>query len=580
MANKTQAKQNKQKENTSQVKTSSWEAVLQRFNSIMGQYAGLPIGNLYGAFSRAIDGYWANAPQINNTRVKSINPLPADVSKEELGLFLQNPQSNELGLQSVSEGLKWTNYSWFKTLKSYSDMLAFHSYAIPQYITADELASDSFKREYKLVDKLIKASQLKATGHKIAGQALSQGKVFYVPRYTVDKSHNTVNTFFMQELPKAWTTIIGLNNISTYTVSFNLMYFMQAGTDYRQFGDLFEPYMKDFSDWLEADARKAFKGKGKYVYASRNNADSFEYDIKAWAQNGRWFYYVSLPIDRVWTFEIDDSTAIVASPFSGLMQTYAQQSDYEAAQLSLIMNPLIKIFTGEVPYYKANEAKEDNGYRMTHEAMEYFMYVWQMLMQANNTGGTAMYLAPVENIKSHDYAESANANQISQSFLNYGVSKSGLSSLVAVTPDPHQGFQEYSAKLESKFAQCVYHSFKKMLDYIIGTLNLQYDFKIHIFGDIYTDDTVRANCLKQIDKGDLSAYFILAALDDESILDKVTMCRVVKSSGLTELLEPPQTSYTQSNKSQPKSDTGGAPTKDQTQVEETKIEKQVEVTEE
>lgn len=562
-----------------QTTKSSFDGIFERFRGLMSAYGTLPAASLYSAFGRAFGSYWANQPSVQNSRVKAINPLPEDVTKEELGLFLQNPQSNELGLQSVSEGLKWTNYSWFKTLKSYSDMLAFHSYAIPQYITADELASDSFKREYKLVDKLIKASQLKATGHKIAGQALSQGKVFYVPRYTVDKSHNTVGTFFMQELPKAWTTIIGLNNISTYTVSFNLMYFMQAGTDYRQFGDLFEPYMKDFSDWLEADTRKAFKGK--FVYASRNNAiDSFEYDVKAWAQNGRWFYCVSLPIDRVWTFEIDDSTAIVASPFSGLMQTYAQQSDYEAAQLSLIMNPLIKIFTGEVPYYKANEAKEDNGYRMTHEAMEYFMYVWQMLMQANNTGGTAMYLAPVENIKSHDYAESANANQISQSFLNYGVSKSGLSSLVAVTPDPHQGFQEYSAKLESKFAHCVYHSFKKMLDYIIGTLNLQYDFKVHIFGDIYSDDTVRANCLKQIDKGDLSAYFILAALDDESILDKVTMCQAVKASGLTELLEPPQTSYTQSNKSQPKSDTNGAPTKDQTQVEESKIEKQVEVTEE
>lgn len=556
---------------------SSFDGIFERFRGLMSAYGTLPAASLYSAFGRAFGSYWANQPSVQNSRVKALNPLPADVTKEELGEFLRNPQNGELPLQQVSEGLKWTNYSWFKTLKSYSDMLAFHSYAIPQYITADELASDSFKREYKLVDKLIKASQLKATGHKIAGQALSQGKVFYVPRYTVDKSHNTVGTFFMQELPKAWTTIIGLNNISTYTVSFNLMYFMTPGTDYRQFGDLFEPYMKDFNDWLEADTRKAFKGK--FVYASRNNAiDSLEYDVKAWAQNGRWFYYVSLPIDRVWTFEIDDSTAIVASPFSGLMQTYAQQSDYEAAQLSLIMNPLIKIFTGEVPYYKANEAREDNGYRMTHEAMEYFMYVWQMLMQANNTGGTAMYLAPVENIKSHDYAESANANQISQSFLNYGVSKSGLSSLVAVTPDPHQGFQEYAAKLESKFAQCVYHSFKKMLDYIIGTLNLQYGFKVHIFGDIYSDDTVRANCLKQIDKGDLSAYFILAALDDESILDKVTMCRVVKSSGLTELLEPPQTSYTQSNKSQPKSDTGGAPQKQPSEQQEYQIEKQTEST--
>lgn len=563
---------------STQSKMLSWKGALEHFRGLMGNYGNLPMDAIYSAWGRAL-GYWANQPNVQNARVKAINPLPADFTKEELGEFLRNPQNSELHLQQVSEGLKWTNYSWFKTGKSYQDMLTFHKYAKPNHITKDEAASDGFLREHRLVDKLLKETHLKAVGHEIAGQALSQGKVFYVPRYTVDKSHNTVSTFFMQELPKAWTTIIGLNNISKYTVSFNLMYFLTPGTDYRQFGDLFEPYMKDFSEWIE-DGKSKAQRRQKFVYASRNN-ERIEGMRDVWQQNGRWFYYVSLPIDRVWTFEIDDTTPIVATPFTGLMQTYAQQSDYEAAQLSLIMNPLIKIFTGEIPYYSSDTAKEDDGFRLSVEMRNMFEAMWNQLMAATNTGGTAFYTAPVQNIKSHDYAESANANQISQSFLNYGVSKSGLSSLVAVTPDPHQGFQEYAAKLESKFAQCVYRSFEQMLNYILNNqLNLTYSWDVRVFGDIYSDAQTRADALKQIDKGDLSAYWILSALDDESILDKVTMCEVVKASGLTELLEPPQTSYTQSNKSQPKSDTGGAPTKDQTQVEETKIEKQVEITEE
>lgn len=538
--------------------------------------------------------YWANQPNIQNARVKAINPLPADVTKEELGDFLRNPQNNELALQQVSEGLKWTNYSWFKTVKSYADMLAWHSYAVPQHLTNDEARSDSFKREYRLVDKLRKAAQLRATGHKIAAQALSQGKVFYIPRYSVDKSHNAVNTFFMQELPKAWTTIIGLNNISTYTVSFNLMYFLTPGTDYRQFGDLFAPYMDDFNAVLVEETKAV---KEKYIYAKKTD-NAVPYKVKGreytlypnhlnrdgegnprmFMQNGRWYYYISLPIDRVWTFEIDDASAIVASPFAGLMQTYAQQSDYEAAQLSLIMNPLIKIFTGEIPYTKADSATEEDSFRLSVEMRAVFEAFWNQMMAANQTAGTAFYTAPVENIKSHDYAESANANSISQSFLNYGVSKSGLSSLVATTPDPKQGFQEYAAKLESKFAQCVYRGFEKMLNYLLSTLNLNYEWTVHIFGDIYSDATVRVNALKELDKGDLSQYFILAALDDVSVLDKVTMNKIVKESGLLELLQVPQSAYTQSNKSQPKSDTGGAPQKDESVVEQTKIEKQTEYT--
>ena len=101
-----------------------------------------------------------------------------------------------------------------------------------------------------------------------------------------------------------------------------------------------------------------------------------------------------------------------------------------------------------------------------------------------------------------------------------------------------------------------------------------------MFEDIYSYELTRSNALKQLDKGDIASWFILCALDNISLLDKVIMSKLVKSSGLLELQIPPQTAYTQSSKSQQKSDTGGAPSKDKTQVEETKIEKQVEVTEE
>lgn len=551
---------------STQSKMLSWKGALEHFRGLMGNYGNLSMDAIYSAWGRAI-GYWANQPNVQNARVKAINPLPADFTKEELGEFLRNPQNSELPLQQVSEGLKWTNYSWFKTIKSYQDMLTFHKYAKPNHITKDEAASDSFLREHRLVDKLLKETHLKAVGHEIAGQALSQGKVCYVPRYSVDKSHNTVNTFFMQELPKAWTTIIGLNNISKYTVSFNLMYFMQPGTDYRQFGDLFEPYMKDFSEWIE-DGKSKAQRRQKFVYASRNN-ERIEGVRDVWQQNGKWFYYVSLPIDRVWTFEIDDTTPIVATPFTGLMQTYAQQSDYEAAQLSLIMNPLIKIFTGEIPYYSSDTAKEDDGFRLSVEMRAVFEAFWNKLMEATNTGGTAFYTAPVQNIHGWDYPEASNANDISKKFLEYGMAKSGLESLIATIDRPTEEMVKAAEKLEPRFAQPIYRTFEKMLNYILNDqLSLRYSWSVHIFGDIYSDEQTRADCLKLIDKGSISAYLKLCALDDISLLDMVSMTNLVSASGLLEELSVPPTAFTQSSKSQPKSDTNGAPTKTEQQKQE------------
>src|SRR5699024_5884879 len=141
-------------------------------------------------------------------------------------------------------------------------------------------------------------------------------------------------------------------------------------------------------------------------YLERVNADAAGHP-EMYMQNGRWCYFVSLPIDRVWTFEIDDATAIVASPFTGLFQTFASQADYEAAQLPIVMNPVRKVFTGEMPYHTAYGQNEADAYRLTLSSRRMLEAFRAKLMAANNTGGTAFFMAPVQNIKSHDYPEAA-----------------------------------------------------------------------------------------------------------------------------------------------------------------------------
>jgi hypothetical protein len=565
--------------NTQQTVTnqkSSYSAVIERINNILGQYQTLPMDSIYGAFGRAMGSFMANNPILGNQRVKAINPLPADITKEELGEALRYPQGNERILRQVSEGLRWTNYSYNKIISSYANMLNFHTLILPKYLETTDIKSDAFRREYRLICKIIKGLNSKENGRKIAQQTLTQGKVFYVPRYSVDKSHNKLNYFFLQQLPSNYVLIEGFNNISGYTISFDLTYFLQMGTDYRQFGDLFEPFMDSFNEWYTKGERKSFKGK--FVYATHNN-ESFESEVKAWQQNGRFMYYVSLPIDKVWTFEIDNQSPIVASPFSGLMQTFAQQADYEAAQLSLVLNPLIKIFTGEMPYYESNSAKEDDGYRLSLGGRALFEALFDNLMARNNTGGTAFYTAPVKNIHGWDYSESANANDVSNSFLTYSANKVGLNALVPINENPHQGVSEYSAKLESQFAQNIYHTFEKMLNYILESINLNFEWRIQFFGDIYSDELVRTHALKLIDKGDLYGWYLLSALDDISIYERTYINGIVSDSGLMELLQPPQTAYTQSSKSQPQSDTGGAPEKSESDRIDTQIEKQTETTE-
>jgi hypothetical protein len=541
---------------------SSYEYIIKRFNDMVSASSPVLFKSAFMDTIARFGNGMPNMTPIQNARVKAISPLPADYTKEDIGEFLRNPYGNEKQLRQVAGALKWTAYPFFKITKTYQDIPTYHHYTKPLYMDAQKAKNTAFLREATLLDKFSKALDPTAVAHKITGLATTLGKVVYIPRYSVDKVHNTVNYAFMQQLPSDWTYIIGFNNVSGYTVSFDMMYFLQPGTDWRQFGDLFLPFVEDFNKVFEPPKERK---TGKYVYASapsvsvkNRNGKMIEYypqnvdgdgvgNPRTWMQNGRWMYFVTIPIDKAWVFEIDDTTAAVASPLSGLMLTYSQQADYEAAQLSLLLNPLIKIFTGEIPYIKEQFGNSQNQFRMSDGARIMFETLFDMMMARNNTGGTALYSAPLENIKSHDFSESANANEISESFNRYGMEKAGLSGLIPVAEDVKAGQVEKSALLESRFSTAtIYPQFSRMMNHIYKSLNLNYDWEFVMFGTIYTDDKIRDNAQSALSNGDTSAHFILSALDGSSWIDKMSMMHVINESGILDMLIPPITSYTQS----------------------------------
>ena len=548
----------------------SWSGPIARFRDIASRYIGtLSYNEVADAFGRAWAGF-ANQPQIQNMRVKGISSLPADYTKEDIGEFLRHPYSSERPLRQTAEILKWTAYPFYKIIKTYQDILTYRYYAAPARLAAD-FDPAALGREASLLDDLHRHIRPEETAHAIVGKALSQGRVCCLLRWSADKSHNRMGYAFVQQLPTDWCTIIGENNISGETVSFNMMYFLQPGTDVTAYGDLFDPFLEDFRGAF-SDPSSDPPVNRNYVYHSdggvrlpcRGGSIGFHPGRvrpdgpgrpRIFRQNGRWCYYVSLPIDRVWVFGIDDTTVNAASPLSGLLLTYAQQSDYEAAQLSLLLNPLIKIFTGEIPYFSDNGATVEDGFRLSLGGRALYESMFNSLMAANSTGGTAFYTAPVQNIKSHDFPESANANDISASFQRYGIGKAGLAGIIPVDEDVKAGQAELSSLLESRYGECVYRRFERMMNTLYRALGLRHDWRFHMFGSIYTDARTREAAQASLSNGDLSAHYILAALDGESLTEKLAMMRAVRAAGLPGLLEPPPTSYTQS-------DRGGRPEND------------------
>lgn len=548
-----------QKATAPELNEKSWENVIAKFNNDNGNLVGsISQSAFYDAFSRAY-GTVINQPEIQNKRVKGISSLPVNFTKEEIGTFLRSPYGHEMALRQTSEILRWTAYPYFKITKTYQDIPTYRNYIKPLYLTKDAPKTDDFKREAYLLDKFCKTLNPSMYAHKITGQAVSQGKVFYTPRYSVDKTHNQINYAMLQQLPEDWCYIIGYNNVSGYTVSFNMMYFMEPGTDPKAFGDLFDPYLDDFNNMFEEGQRGSRK---KFAYAEKQNVirigknKSYYFDASrvnvagegnpyVFKQDGRWMYYVTLPIDRVWTFEIDDTNPAVISPLSGLMLTYAQQSSFEQVQLSLLLNPLSLFLTGEIETFDNDVSMKADQYKVSNDARVMFETLFYNMLSSNNTSGVGLFTAPLKNFKSHTFPESANANDISETFNRYGMEKAGLAGLIPVTDDVKASQVAASEKIESRFsASTIYPQFCRMMNWIIGSLNLKYQWSFEMFGTIFTEEEIRKNAQTAISNGDISAHFILSALDGNSWIDKLSMMYSIKESGMLDMLIPPITSYT------------------------------------
>lgn len=515
----------------------SFPEIFKKMRSLSAQYGNMPTDLLLKSFRTSLGGYnvgFSN-PYIQNRRVKAISTLPKDYSKDKVAEMLTAPNSNEVGLRAVEHALEYTAYPLFHTRKTYQELLTYHNYTSPYLVDKKDTQDDYFWREWKLLEKLRTEFDITHFAHEVAGQALQEGKVFYYARYSVDKSHNKINYAFMQQLPSDWIKIVGFNNKSKYTLAFNMMYFAEYGTDINQYGDLFKPFAGDFVSVL-----------------TKNNAIDLEKvkklqstvgDIDAYYENNKWYYWVILPMTEVFTFEIDDVSRTVVSPFTGLFLDMIQLAQLEQIQLELVQNPLISVLTGEIPYSDNKETRTEDDYKLSNAGREMFEALWYEMLMANNTNGIGLYAAPFKDMTLHSLQESPSAmNIVSQGYQDT-MAKAGLSAIVPTQADARAGAVNVSLAIESKFATSIYTCVEKMMNTIIEKLNLKYDFRFHIFGTLATDKDDEETCRKDLTLGYLSSHPRYLALHDMSVFEDIAISSAIVESGVLDYRIPLVTSY-------------------------------------
>lgn len=524
------------------------------FRRMSENYGSMPAANIQAAMSRALpfSSMYTLNPYVQNRRVKAIDSLPEEYGKNEIADMLRKPLDNETGLRQVSNILEYTAYPMFKLRSTYQNLLTYHYYIFPDYDPKGKADSDALLREWDIVERVARELQIQRVTRQIVGQCVRDGKAFYTPRCEVDKSHHSVRRAFMQQLPQDWVKIVGFNNLSKYTVAFNMFYFLQPGTSYTQFGDLFEPYIKDFLSGFKQDAKPPKKGvitanreniDYGAMYALQQRAGTLNGTPDIYSQNGTWYYWVYLPADKVWTFEVDDVKPAVVSPFTGLMLSMAQIAQYEQVQLEIVQNPLVSLVLAQMETFDAVSPTEADPIKVSPGGRTYFENLFYQMLQSNNTGGIGIFPAPFKDMKLVSLPESPNANKISSAGYEYAMEKSGMSALIPTNSEARAGVAQISLMLESRFAQHIYWQISRMMEVLFESMNTQWHWRFVMFGDVATDEAEKKEAKEGMTHGILPMTLRYDALHDMSVLDDLSISSIIDASGILDKRKPLITSY-------------------------------------
>lgn len=522
---------------TTQLNNDSWTALSKSLQEMSGIYKGMSMDSIFSAWTAAGGlNYMLGWPPIQNNRVKSINTRVGEYTKDQIAEMVQNPADNERALRSVSAALDASAMTYNVILQTKQDIMTYDWYVYPTQ-DINDVGYETMKREFILANKIANTMNLRAEGHKITGLCAEYGKVFFTPRVSVDKSHCKVNHAFLQQLPTDWCQIVGFNNgPGKYTVAFNMMYFCQPGTSPLQFGDLFLPYLPAFSDVIES--------KGKYVYASDNgysiNTSKFKRNEigstignPEWAQIGStWYYWVTLPADKVIVFEDNDRNANVVPSTTGMMVSMVQVPAYESAQLEIILNPLTSIMTGELETYNTGNTPNADPIAVSPSLREYFESLWYQMLNRNNTSGIGLYMAPAKNLKLQTITDTVSSTNIAEHAYSDQIQKAGMSALIPTSNDPKVGVAELSAKIHARHAMPIYWTFERLMNNIFDSLNFKSTMRFRMFGDIFSRQQEIEDARKGMTLGLMADTLRYDALMGHSLMDDLAIADLVTESGI------------------------------------------------
>lgn len=478
-------------------------------------------------------------PFLQNQRIKNLYSKAKTYNKANISKFLETPGNYEQELRSLG----WTNSSsqqiYYNILRRSCDIPLYNYFIIPEYMEdKKDYDKEKFKQEDSLVQNWLEVFDVKNTFKTIALEVKREGKSSYLLRNRIVGQGKSRETSFctLQKLPTDWVKITGKGQLG-YTISFNMMYFFNAANSPTDFGPFITQAWNDMCEKGVITQDEVTKAKALNIAQAQNykftyKDNSYSTSIEGFKQGKKASYmlWLQMPDDICYTFSSDNSHPWVAPDTMGLMLKMQELNDYGQLAGLIASTPLTAVLTGEIETIPSPRAgKNESVY--SPEVLQGYM---EQFNAATSTNVEA-WLWPAKNIKLQQLSADVNSSDIISTATSNFLESAGEGGLTIATDKPNVAQIKVAKQLAAAQQHYVTLQFERVLNFILQhKLGLTYQWKIRIWGDIFSQDDEKKYLKEIVANGNVALLPKLMSAEGISMRDTASITNYIKQFGFYE----------------------------------------------
>lgn len=475
-------------------------------------------------------------PFLANERIKNLYTTARAYNKTNISEFLQDPAHSEKELRSLA----WANSSsqqiYYNILRRSCDIPNYNYFVIPELLeTESEYGDDNFKSEDLLVQEWLEMFNIPNTFKTIGLEVKREGKSSYLLRNKFNGTGKNRKPGFctLQKMPTDWVKITGKSQLG-FTISFNMMYFLNIANSPSDFGDFIEQAWADMTT-SGVVSRNEQTGEINLVpsiakdYSFEYNGEKYSTSIEITRKGKQisYLFWLRMPYDICYTFGSDNSHPWVAPDTMGLMLKLQELTDYGQLAGLIASTPLTAVLTGEIETIPNPRAgKNESVY--TPEVLQGYMTQFN---QATSTNVEA-WLWPAKNIKLQQLSSDVNSSDILSNATENFIESAGEGGLTIVTEKPNVAQITVAKQLAASQQRYVTLQFENVMNFIIQhKLGFKYNWKIRIWGDIFNNENDKKFLKEVVANGNIALLPKLMSAEGISMRDTKALTEYIKQFG-------------------------------------------------